>query len=125
MKKLRLGMVGGGQGAFIGAVHRIAARLDDQWELVAGALSSDPDRARASGAELGLDPDRVYVDYEQMARAEAARARWHRRGGHCDSEPFACRSCHLLSRIRNSRDLRQTSGLQYGNGRSDCRGRAA
>ena len=47
--KIRLGMVGGGQGAFIGAVHRIAARIDDRWELVAGALSSDPDRAKASG----------------------------------------------------------------------------
>ena len=48
------GMVGGGQGAFIGAVHRIASRLDDQYELVAGALSSEPERARASGLELGL-----------------------------------------------------------------------
>ena len=48
-RRLRLGMVGGGQGAFIGAVHRIAARLDDRFELVAGALSSDPQRAQASG----------------------------------------------------------------------------
>ena len=53
-RRLRLGMVGGGQGAFIGAVHRIAARLDDRFELVAGALSSDPERARASAAELHL-----------------------------------------------------------------------
>ena len=52
--RIRLGMVGGGQGAFIGAVHRIAARMDDQYELVAGALSSDPKRAKASGLELGL-----------------------------------------------------------------------
>ena len=59
--RIRLGMVGGGAGAFIGAVHRIAARLDDQYELVAGALSSDPDRARASGAELGLAPERCVV----------------------------------------------------------------
>nr|HMQ57852.1 gfo/Idh/MocA family oxidoreductase [Rhizobiaceae bacterium] len=50
---IRLGMVGGGQGAFIGAVHRMAARLDGNYSLVAGALSSDPERARASGGELG------------------------------------------------------------------------
>ncbi len=74
MRKLRLGMVGGGQGAFIGGVHRIAARLDGRWDLVAGALSSDPERARASAAELGLPPDRSYGDFAEMARAEAARA---------------------------------------------------
>jgi predicted dehydrogenase len=69
--RVRLGMVGGGTGAFIGAVHRIAARLDDRYELVAGALSSTPERARESGAELGLDPDRVYDDYRAMAIREA------------------------------------------------------
>lgn len=74
-RRLRLGMVGGGQGAFIGAVHRIAARLDDDWELVAGALSSDPERARASGAELRIDPARCYSDFREMARAEAERTR--------------------------------------------------
>lgn len=73
MQKLKLGMVGGGQGAFIGGVHRIAARIDGQWELVAGALSSDPERARASAAELGIAPDRAYTDFNDMARAEAAR----------------------------------------------------
>ncbi len=72
-RRLRLGMVGGGQGAFIGAVHRIAARLDDRYELVAGALSSDPDRARASAAELHIAADRAYADFEAMAQAEAAR----------------------------------------------------
>lgn len=72
-RRLRLGMVGGGRGAFIGAVHRIAARLDDRWELVAGALSSDPERGRASGAELMLAPDRIYDTAEAMARAERAR----------------------------------------------------
>lgn len=71
--RIRLGMVGGGQGAFIGAVHRIAARLDDQFELVAGALSSNPERAKASAAELGLAADRSYGSFEEMARAEAAR----------------------------------------------------
>lgn len=72
-RRLRLGMVGGGDGAFIGAVHRIAARLDDCYELVAGALSSDPGRARQSGEALGLDPARSFSDYREMARAEAAR----------------------------------------------------
>ena len=59
--RIKLGMVGGGSGAFIGAVHRIAARIDDKYELVAGALSSTPEKARQSGAELGLDPSRIYV----------------------------------------------------------------
>ena len=72
-RRLRLGMAGGGRGAFIGAVHRIAARLDDRYELVAGALSSDPERARASGADLFLAPDRCYASFAEMARAEAAR----------------------------------------------------
>ena len=57
--RIRLGMVGGGSGAFIGAVHRIAARIDDHYELVAGALSSTPEKSRQSGAELGLDPARA------------------------------------------------------------------
>ncbi|WP_315924861.1 Gfo/Idh/MocA family oxidoreductase [Mesorhizobium sp. SP-1A] len=71
--RIRLGMVGGGQGAFIGAVHRIAARIDDQFDLVAGALSSDAARAKASAAEIGIAPDRSYGSYEEMAKAEAAR----------------------------------------------------
>jgi len=71
LRRLRLGMVGGGQGAFIGAVHRIAARLDDRFELVAGALSSDPERARQSAAEAGIA--RSYDDWREMAREEAAR----------------------------------------------------
>ena len=73
-RHLRLGMVGGGQGAFIGAVHRIAARLDDRYQLVAGALSSDPARAQASAEELGIVPDRSYENFETMASAENARA---------------------------------------------------
>jgi predicted dehydrogenase len=72
-RRLRLGMVGGGRGAFIGAVHRIAARLDDRWELVAGALSSDPERARLSGEDLLLKPERVYGDFNEMARSERRR----------------------------------------------------
>ena len=70
---IRYGMVGGGQGAFIGAVHRIAARMDGHFELVAGALSSQKKRALESAKELGLDPSRSYGTYEEMAKAEAAR----------------------------------------------------
>lgn len=73
MNKLKLGMVGGGQGAFIGGVHRIASRIDGEWELVAGALSSDAARAKASAAELGIADDRAYASFEEMAKAEAAR----------------------------------------------------
>jgi predicted dehydrogenase len=71
--RIRLGMVGGGQGAFIGAVHRIAARIDGQFELVAGALSSEPARAKASALELGIAAERSYGSFEEMARAEAER----------------------------------------------------
>jgi predicted dehydrogenase len=71
--KIRLGMVGGGQGAFIGAVHRIAARIDGEYELVAGALSSDAARAAASAAELGIDASRSYGSFAEMAKAEAKR----------------------------------------------------
>ena len=72
-RPIRLGMVGGGTGAFIGYVHRIAARLDGDYQLVAGALSSRPEVARESGRNLGLADDRIYESYEEMARAEAAR----------------------------------------------------
>lgn len=71
--RLRLGMIGGGRGAFIGETHRIAARLDDRYELVAGALSADPQRAIESGRDLRLDPVRCYTDYRDMAQTEAAR----------------------------------------------------
>ena len=74
MARIRLGMVGGGKDAFIGGVHRIAARLDGDFDLVAGALSSTPERARDSGAALGLDADRCYDSFEAMAEAEVARA---------------------------------------------------
>lgn len=72
-RRLRLGMVGGGDGAFIGSVHRIAARLDDCYEVVAGALSSDAERALKSGASIRLDPARSYSDYREMARQESQR----------------------------------------------------
>ncbi|HEX4765094.1 MAG TPA: Gfo/Idh/MocA family oxidoreductase [Lichenihabitans sp.] len=72
-RKIRLGMVGGGEGAFIGAVHRIAARLDDRYDLVAGSLSATPEKAARSAAAIGLDPARSYPDFVAMAKAEAAR----------------------------------------------------
>ena len=72
-RRLRLGMVGGGPGGFIGAVHRIAARLDDRFELVAAALSSDPARSRAAAADLHIAPERAYGSFSDMAKAEAGR----------------------------------------------------
>lgn len=72
-RTFRFGMIGGGRGAFIGAVHRIAALMDGKARLVAGAFSSDAARSQASGADLGLDPARVYGSYAEMAKAEAAR----------------------------------------------------
>lgn len=71
--RIRLGMVGGGEGAFIGAVHRMAARLDGHYELVAGALSATPEKALRSAEALGLDPRRSYPDFEAMAKAEVRR----------------------------------------------------
>ncbi|MEN3941060.1 Gfo/Idh/MocA family oxidoreductase [Prosthecobacter sp. SYSU 5D2] len=71
-RKIRYGMVGGGRGAFIGGVHRIAAALDQQIELVCGAFSSDPQKSKDSGADLFLPPDRCYGSYEEMIKAEAA-----------------------------------------------------
>jgi predicted dehydrogenase len=72
-KRIRYGMVGGGPGAFIGAIHRMAARLEGRYELVAGAFSSDRERGRAAGAGLGLAPERTYGRYEEMASSEASR----------------------------------------------------
>lgn len=68
---LRMGMVGGGQGAFIGDVHRLAARLDGQIQLVCGAFSRDPENCKATGRQLGLDLDRCYTDYQDMMLVEA------------------------------------------------------
>ena len=72
-KRLRLGMIGGGQGAFIGAVHRLSARMDDKYEFLAGCLSSTPEKAELSAKELGLDLTRSYPDYKTMAEQESQR----------------------------------------------------
>jgi predicted dehydrogenase len=72
-RRLRLAVIGGGPGSFIGAMHRAAARLDDRYQLVAGALSSRPDLARSAGTEIGLDADRAYGDGLELLEAEASR----------------------------------------------------
>lgn len=74
MEEIRFGMIGGGAGAMIGDVHRIAARMDGQFRLVAGVFSTDAEKSRRFGADLGLDPDRLYPDFDTMAAAESARA---------------------------------------------------
>ncbi|MDE0835943.1 MAG: Gfo/Idh/MocA family oxidoreductase [Akkermansiaceae bacterium] len=71
-RKLRMGMVGGGRGAFIGSVHRMAANLDGKIELVAGCFSSDPEKSRLSGEDFFLSPERVYGNFEEMADNESA-----------------------------------------------------
>ena len=75
MKKVRMGMVGGGQGAFIGAVHRIAAAMDGEIELVCGAFSSDPQRSISSGKELGVPVERCYASYQEMFARESSLAK--------------------------------------------------
>jgi hypothetical protein len=72
-RRLRLGTVGGGPGAFIGGFHRTASRLDDRYELVAGAMASDPARARAGAAAVGIAPDRAYGNSEEMVTSEKTR----------------------------------------------------
>src|ERR1700693_739053 len=73
-RKLRMGLVGGGQGSFIGRVHSIAATLDNRAALVAGALSSDPAKAKASAPDYDIPSDRAYGSYKEMIAAEAKRA---------------------------------------------------
>ncbi|NNC76297.1 MAG: Gfo/Idh/MocA family oxidoreductase [Acidimicrobiia bacterium] len=73
-RRLRLAVVGGGPGSFIGAMHRTAARLDDRYEIVAGVLSSDPHRSRSAATALGIDPDRAYGDPLELCEAESVRA---------------------------------------------------
>jgi predicted dehydrogenase len=72
-RRLRLGVIGGGPGSFIGAMHRQSARLDDRYEIVTGVLSSDPERSRTVASELGMDQDRIYSSVKEMLEAEASR----------------------------------------------------
>jgi len=73
-RKIRIGMVGGGKDAFIGGVHRIALRLDGNYELVAGSFSSNFDNSKETGKDLGLDKDRIYETYQEMAEKESSRS---------------------------------------------------
>jgi predicted dehydrogenase len=70
--KLRMGMIGGGPGAFIGAIHRTAAQMDGEIELVAGAFSSDASKSKSMGEELGLKAERVYGNYKELIEKENA-----------------------------------------------------
>jgi predicted dehydrogenase len=72
-RRLRLALIGGGPGSFIGAMHRQAARLDDRYEIVAGVLSSNPEKSKTAGAEIGLPADRIHTNVREMFAAEAAR----------------------------------------------------
>ena len=72
-RRLRLAVIGGGPGSFIGAMHRQAARLDDRYEIVTGILSSDPDKSKKAGLELGLQPDRLYSSLQELLDAESSR----------------------------------------------------
>lgn len=72
-RRLRLAVIGGGPGSFIGAMHRQAARIDDRYDLVAGVLSSNPEKAKRAGSELGLSSDRIYADAMEMIIKEATR----------------------------------------------------
>ena len=72
-RKIRIGMVGGGRDAFIGGVHRIALRMDGYYELVAGSFSSNFDNSKETGSNLGLDKDRIYKTYQEMADKESSR----------------------------------------------------
>ena len=72
-RRLRLAVIGGGPGSFIGAMHRAAARIDDRYEIVAGVLSSDPQRSRAAASAIGIDPVRAYDTPELLFEAESTR----------------------------------------------------
>jgi len=72
-RRLRLAVIGGGPGSFIGAMHRQAARLDDRYEIVTGILSSDPDKSKKAGLELGLAPDRLYSSVQELLHRETSR----------------------------------------------------
>ena len=72
-RRLRLAVIGGGPGSFIGAMHRQAARLDDRYEIVTGVLSSDLEKSKKAALELGMDPNRLYASVEEMLDQESAR----------------------------------------------------
>jgi hypothetical protein len=107
-------MVGGGRDAFIGGVHRIASRIDDRYELVAGAFSSTPEKSKASAADLGVAPDRAYGDYVEMAKREARLKIRHRGGGDRHAQPHALSGGARIPQTRHPRHLRQAADLDAG-----------
>src|SRR5688572_4179419 len=132
-RRIRYGMVGGGRGAFIGAVHRIAAAMDQQIELVCGAFSSDPERSRSSGGDLFLPPDRCYGTFEEMIKTEVKLPKEQRMDfisivtpNHMHFPPAKMaleNGFHVLSdkpatfdlaQAKKLRDLVKKSGLLYG-----------
>ena len=125
-RKLRMGLVGGGQGAFIGRVHAIAAVLDNRAALVAGALSSDPAKAKASAPDYDITPERAYGSYKEMIAAEmklpAERA--HRLRLRRHAEPHALRDRQGVRRGRLQRHVRQAADLRPRPGRGAGQGRA-
>ena len=125
-RKLRMGLIGGGQGAFIGRVHATAAILDNRAALVAGALSSDPAKAKASAPDYDIKPERAYGSYKEMIAAElklpADRAHRFRLRRH--AEPHALRDRQGVRRGRLQRHVRQADDLRSGPGRGAGEGRA-
>ena len=106
-RRLRVGMVGGGRNAFIGAVHRMALRLDDRAELVAGALSSDPENARLSGLDIGIAEGRAYSDYTRMAEAEAKRPDGSERPNYA-----GMRKQEIAAAIENAADVKTLDEIE-------------
>ena len=104
-----MGLIGGGQGAFIGRVHATAAVLDNRAALVAGALSSDPAKAKASASDYDIPADRAYGSYKEMAEAEKKRPRPGRLRLGRHAQPHALRDRQDLRRGRLQRRLRQAA----------------
>ena len=119
--RIRLGMVGGGRGAFIGAVHRIASRIDDQYELVAGAFSSDPERSAASAADLGVA--RSYGSFAEMAQKEARRKDGIEAVAIVTPNHMHAPVALRISETRHPCDLRQTADRHPARGQKAGQGR--
>ncbi len=115
-RRLRLAVIGGGPGSFIGDMHRSAARLDDRYELVASALSADPDRSRAAGTGLGLAEDRAYGSASRAHRGRGSAVGRSRRDLDHDSQRQPSRICSGGSRPWLRRDLRQADNQHAGRG---------
>ena len=118
-----MGLIGGGQGAFIGRVHATAAVLDNRAALVAGALSSDPAKAKASASDYDIPADRAYGSYKEMAEAEKKRPRPGRLRLRRDAQPHALRDRQDLRRGRLQRHLRQAADVRPRAGRRTAEGR--